>query len=307
MTITPSPDYSSLITATESLWQRFGATPPIAGLHITRAVTPTSLQPICYQPSLCVVLRGKKRSALGALTLNYTAGQCLLASMHVPAHSRIIEASSERPYLAFRLAIEPHIVGELMASHASEQPHPCRSGQLLPAVRTANLFDAIVDPLKRLLQLPDTPQDLPVLQPLFMREIVWRLLNCELAAQLYDPSWQDSRMAQIGRVTAWLRQHYRQPIRVTELADMANMSAASFHRHFKAVTQVSPVQFQKNLRLQEARNLLIYEPEIAAIAYAVGYESPSQFSRDYRRLFGVSPREDRGALLSPEPTVTAII
>ncbi len=160
----------------------------------------------------------------------------------------------------------------------------------------------IIDPLQRLLALVGKKEDQQVLAPLAERELIWRLLGSNLKTALAQLGVADSYNSRINGVTKYLRQHYSKPISVAEMAAMANMSVPSFHRHFKAVTQMSPVQFQKQIRLHEARRQLLVERDISAIGYSVGYESPSQFSRDYRKYFGLSPQQDReelkGALIN---------
>ncbi len=272
--------------------QPHGQPQPLDALRITRTEQPSGIIHAVYRPSLCVVLQGAKISELGKERFHYTAGQCLLASVDVPVSARIIEASPERPYVAFSLAIDPVTVGELLIDQAQALPRV----QPRSALQTAAIPEDLFDPIRRLLKLLDHPADLPVLAPLIQREIVWRLLGSELSEPLRHLGLKESHTARIGQVAAWMRNHFDQPLRVNDLAAMANMSVASFHRHFKAVTQATPVQFQKQLRLQEARQRLLSRDDVAAVGFSVGYESPSQFSRDYRRLFGAPPRQDAQSL-----------
>lgn len=282
----------SLITLTEHLWRRHGFEQPLEGLRITYADQPSGIIRTLYRPSLCVVLQGAKQSMLGQQVFHYRSGQCLLASVDVPVTARIMEASPERPYVAFSLAIDPTIVGELLVEQATALPKVHHRA----ALQTAELPTDLIDPLTRLLGLQEHPNDLPVLAPLIQREIAWRLLGSDLSEPIRQLGLKESQTARIGRVTAWIRDHFDQPLRVDELAAQANMSVASFHRHFKAVTNSSPVQFQKQIRLQEARQRLLTQGDVAAVGFSVGYESASQFSRDYRRLFGAPPGRDQQAL-----------
>ncbi|MEJ2045086.1 MAG: AraC family transcriptional regulator [Reinekea sp.] len=265
---------------------------PLDTLRITRAEKPSGIIRSVYRPSFCVVLQGAKISELGTERFHYTAGQCLLASVNVPVSSRIIDASPERPYLAFSLVIDPITISELLI----DQLQVLSKVQPRPALQTAAIPEDLFDPIRRLLDLLDHPADLPVLAPLIQREIVWRLLSSELSEPLRHIGLKESHTARIGKVAAWMRDHFDQPLRVNDLATMANMSVASFHRHFKAVTQSTPVQFQKQMRLQEARQRLLSQDDVAAVGFSVGYESPSQFSRDYRRLFGAPPGQDAQSL-----------
>ncbi len=281
-----------LLTLVERLWQRYGSTPPLDGLRITHTEEPSGIIHALCQPSLCVVLQGTKLSTLGEQTFHYTAGQCLLISVNVPLSARIIEASPQQPYVAFSLAVDPATVSELLIDQAQVLPKV----QPRAALQTAAVPVTLLDPLRRLLELLDHPTDLPVLAPLIQREIAWRLLASELSEPIRNIGLEESHTARIGRVTTWMYDHFDQPLRVADLADMASMSLASFHRHFKAVTQVTPVQFQKQMRLQVARQRLVNQNDVAAVGFSVGYESPSQFSRDYRRLFGTPPGQDKQLL-----------
>ena len=284
--------WQSLIPLVEQCWHSYGAEQPQGNLRITRALEPVKAIRTVYRPSLCVVLAGAKQSTLGDKVFRYQAGQCLLASVDVPVSARILKASTDQPYLAFALALEPRLVAELL----NDIMHNEGDVTSPVALHTAAIPGELADPLFRLFALTNEPRDMPVLAPLVEREIIWRLLHSPLAAKLKQLGLKDSHTARIGRSAQWLRDHFEQPIRVAELAEMANMSVASFHRHFKAVTQLAPVQYQKQIRLQEARRLLLIEDDIASIGFSVGYESASQFSRDYRKVFGVAPGQDRKLL-----------
>jgi AraC-like DNA-binding protein len=294
--------FDALIPLVDRNYLRFGRETPLDGLLLNRAETPSGLIRSVYRPSFCVVVQGAKVSVLGDQSFCYRAGQGLLASIDVPVTARISEASPNRPYLAFSLAIDPAMVAELLA----EQSEALANGAPLSALTTTELDADLCGPLMRLFALLDAPRDLAVLAPLIRREIVWRLLRGGLGATLRQIGLAESHAARIGRATAFIRNRFAEPLRVADLAALAHMSVPSFHRRFKAVTTLTPLQFQKQIRLQEARRLLLVEGDVASVGYATGYQSPSQFTRDYRRLFGVSPGRDGAAMrarLTPEPAL----
>lgn len=298
--MTSLADLAQLI---ERHWHRHGRLTPIDGLLLNRADSPCGLIPALYRPSFCLVVQGGKMSMLGGVAYRYAAGQCLLASLDLPVTSRITQASKEQPCLALSLAIDPSTVAGLLV----EQPAATRDAAPVFTALTADDHDpALRDPLKRLLNLLDCPADQPVLAPMIRREIVWRLLGGSLGASLRQIGLADTHAARVGRATAFIRDHYAETLRVADLAALAGMSVPGFHRHFKAVTTMTPVQFQKQVRLQEARRRLIAAEEVARVGFAIGYESLSQFSRDYRRLFGAPPGRDAAAIraqLVPEPAL----
>ena len=294
--------FDALIPLVDRNYLRFGRETPLDGLLLNRAETPSGLIRSVYRPSFCVVVQGAKVSVLGDQSFCYRAGQGLLASIDVPVTAWISEASPNRPYLAFSLAIDLAMVAELLA----EQSEALANGAPLSALTTTELDSDLCDPLMRLFALLDAPRDLAVLAPLIRREIVWRLLRGGLGATLRQIGLAESHAARIGRATAFIRNRFAEPLRVADLAALAHMSVPSFHRRFKAVTTLTPLQFQKQIRLQEARRLLLVEGDVASVGYATGYQSPSQFTRDYRRLFGVSPGRDGAAMrarLTPEPAL----
>lgn len=284
-----------LVTARELLlrqWRRFGRTPPLDGLTLMMTEQPSGLMHSVYRTSFCGVLQGAKVSLLGDRSFRYDTGKCLIASMDLPVTAQIVEASAAAPYLAFSLAIDPAMIAELLLE---EGPAPAAAAA--PTIAVGRLEPDLLDPLCRLLALLDRPRDLPVLAPLTRREIVWRLLGGPQGPMLRQLGLADSRMARIARAVTFIREHFAEPLSVSALAAHAGMSRASFHRHFQAATTLSPIQFQKQIRLQEARRMLLAEGgEVAAIGFSIGYESPSQFNRDYRRLFGLPPGRDGAAI-----------
>ena len=284
----------SLKTRALALWRRHGRETPVPGLYVASADVPTGPIHGVYRPSVCVVLQGTKISQLGGQAYRYEEGNCLITSLEVPIRAHILDASTQSPYVAFVLDIEPAVVSELLVELARGEPIAAAG----PAAMSVHpLADGLIDPLERLLALADRPRDIPVLAPLIRREIYWHLLNGPQGAMMRQIGLADSRTARIGRSIAWVRDNYTETISVPHLAGLAGMSPATFHRHFKAATDMTPVQFQKSLRLQEARRLLLAEgTDVAQVGFAIGYESPSQFSREYRRMFGAPPGRDGAAI-----------
>lgn len=286
----PSDRLDPLKEQAAVLWRRHGRETPVPGLFL--AVSNEPLGPVhsIYQPSLCVVLQGSKISRLGGRAYRYDRGKCLMTSMEVPVQAEIFDASPHAPYVAVVLVIEPAVVADLLMEHA-------RDDQPVSAVPNAlsvhALDEGLIDPLERLLALASRPRDIAVLGPMIRREITWRLLEGPQGFMMRQIGLAGSRTARIGRSIAWIRENFTAVISVPHLAALAGMSAATFHRHFKAITAMTPVQFQKNLRLQEARRLLVSEgSDVAQVGFAIGYESLSQFSREYRRMFGTPPGRD---------------
>ncbi|ODM44605.1 AraC family transcriptional regulator [Cereibacter johrii] len=282
-------------------WDRHGRQGPLEGLRISCETAPTGPIHTVYDPSFCVVLQGAKTSRLGDRAFRYDAGKCLIASLEVPIRAEITEAAPGTPYLAFALTLDPATVADLILGQGGL---PMEPGMPSPALAVHPLTEELIGPLERLLALPARPQDIPVLAPMIRREIVWRLLTGPQGAALRQIGLADSRMSRIGRAIAWIRDHFAEPLSIERLSALAGMSPATFHRHFKAATAMTPVQFQKSLRLQEARRLLISDgADVARVGFAIGYESPSQFSREYRRLFGAPPGRDgaqiRREILAP--------
>lgn len=265
-------------------------------LTLSRSSATTELSPAMYYPLLCVVARGRKRIYLGHEEFRYDPNSYLVASLDLPVSGQVIEA----PCLGVTLALDPATLAALLL----EMP-PAGGERAAPKAMAVNPLEAdLLDPLLRLLRLLDRPEEIPVLAPLIEREILYRLLRGPRGAMLRQLALPASQLSQISRAINVLRSRYEQTIRVEELARFAGMSAPSFHRHFRAVTAMSPLQFQKRIRLQEARRLLLSRnADAASVGFDVGYQSASQFSREYRRLFGAPPGRDaarvRRALATP--------
>lgn len=266
----------------------------IAPLWLIRASEPSQPLPSVYEPCLCVVVQGRKRALLADEIYTYDPLNYLVVSVTLPAQGQIIEASPDKPYLCLRIGIDPRVIGELLIQLRQTQagrapPKPAGDRGMFLARMSAPLLDAVL----RLVRLLDTPHEVPMLAPLALREIHYRVLVGELGRRLRDLCEADSQAQRIGRAIDLLKERYAEPLRIEELANAAYMSPSSLHHRFKAVTAMSPLQFQKQLRLHEARRLMLTEGiEAASAGHRVGYESPSQFSREYRRLFGAPPRRE---------------
>jgi AraC-like DNA-binding protein len=247
-------------------------------------------------PMLAIVVQGKKAALLGDETHRYNAGQYLVISVDLPLSGFVTEATPEQPYLGFRLNLDPHRLGDLIAQTPADGLQPTGGHRQEAAVRGLFISHAdvpLLDCALRLARLLDTPQDIPMLAPMVIREIYYRLLTGEQGEAVRQIATAGSNMQRIAEVIQHIKTHFAQPLRVEALADRANMSPSSFHAHFKAVTAMSPLQYQKQLRLVEARRLMLTEQANAVTAAdRVGYESPSQFNREYTRMFGAPPMRD---------------
>ncbi|SEQ14820.1 Helix-turn-helix domain-containing protein [Solimonas aquatica] len=264
----------------------------IEAVQIIRASTPTQALPALYEPALCVVVQGRKHALLHGETYVYDPLRYLVVSVAMPIIAQIIEASPERPYLCLRINIDARELGSLLLDGGAPS-----AGAVDRGLYSAQLSEALLDAVLRLVRLLDTPEDVPVLAPLVLREIHYRSLTGELGHRLRALALVDSRAERIHRTLQLLRERYAQNLSLEQLAQTANMSLSSLHQHFKAVTAMSPLQYQKQLRLHEAQRLMLGEGlEAASAAHRVGYESASQFSREYKRLFGVPPRQQIEAL-----------
>jgi AraC-like DNA-binding protein len=272
----------------------------IPGFTLIRANSPSVPMPSVYEPSLCIVVQGRKRAVLADEVYMYDALNYLTVSVTLPAIGQVLEASENRPYLCLRLELDARLIGELLLQIGRSGVPPSTDRGLFVARTSPQLLDAVV----RLTRLLEQPRDASILAPLVMREIHYRVLTGELGYRLRELCVVDSQVHRIARAIDLLRKRFTESLRIEDLAAAAHMSESSLHHRFKAVTAMSPMQFQKQLRLHEARRLMLTEGlEAAAAAHRVGYESPSQFSREYRRLFGAPPRREietvRGGTLQP--------
>jgi AraC-like DNA-binding protein len=243
-----------------------------------------------YKPCFCIVVDGLKEVMLGQERYRYGPGDYFVASVDLPVTGQVIKASRDVPYLALKLEFTPSQILEVINESKLDVG---RKEHAKRGMFVSQIEPALTDAVTRLVSLLENPKDIPVLAPLFKKEILYRVLQGKNGDILKQIALDGSSTNQIRNVITQITNNYEKSLRVEELADAANMSVSSLHRHFKEVTAMSPIQFQKQLRLQEARRLLLLESTDAAdVAFRVGYESPSQFSREYSRMFGYPPRED---------------
>lgn len=267
-----------------------GTVEPLPGLHLHRSSNPTEPIHGVSRPCLCVIAQGSKEVLLGDSRYRYDPAHYLLATVELPTVGQVIEASAARPYLSLRLELDPALVGSVMveAGHLS-----LRNGGDVRAIDVSPLDAGLLDTVVRLVRLLGSPGEARVLRPLITREIVYRLLMGEQGNRLRHLALLGGHTDRIADAVEQLRRDFNQPLRIDSLARELGMSVSGFHHHFKAVTAMSPLQFQKQLRLQEARRLLLGEDlDAASAGYRVGYDDASQFSREYKRLFGHPPMRD---------------
>jgi AraC-like DNA-binding protein len=264
----------------------------IDGVLISRIEAPTKPATSMSGVVLALVAQGAKSLAVGDRIFQYRAGQYLVASVDLPINGQVTEASPERPALGFGLALQPSAIAELLLQ-ADPAGLPRAGNGPPPGVAVSDATAELLDAVVRLLRLLDAPLDAQVLAPLIKREILWRLITGEQGATIRQLGLADSGLVHVARAVRWIRDHYAESFRVQDVAQLSGMSVSAFYRNFHAVTAMSPIQFQKQIRLQEARLLLAARRgDVTGVGYAVGYDSPSQFSREYRRQFGAPPSHD---------------
>ncbi|XOK14358.1 AraC family transcriptional regulator [Agrobacterium tumefaciens] len=266
----------------------------LPGLKLIRCSETTLPMPVVYEPTLCLVAQGRKQAILGQTSFVYDPSSYLVASVDLPVMGSVIEASKDKPYLSMQLDLDTVELADLAIRYPSEQHAPINGpiGLLLNKVD-----EGIIDAASRLLALLDTPRDIDALSPLAKREILYRLITGVGGAAVRQIVQAGAHVNQIARSIVWIRKHFRETCSVEAGAEVAGMSRSTFHAHFKAVTNMSPLEFRTQLRLQEARRLMLSEGLDAATAgFQVGYASPSQFSREYGRVFGMSPAKHANAL-----------
>jgi AraC-like DNA-binding protein len=270
----------------------------LPGVSVVRSTTIT--EPLCgiAEPTLAVVAQGAKDTTLNGRTFTYGVGEFLVVSVDLPVIGHVTQGSAEEPFLAFVLGLRPQLIAALLLETAGAATAGPDAVDTVPfGIAVSDASPALLDAIGRLLALLDTPEDAPALAAGIEREVLWRLITGPQGATVRQIGLADSRLAHLGHAIRWIRGHYDETLHVDELAALATMSVSSFHRHFRAVTSMTPIQFQKEIRLHEARTRLLAEPgDVAGVGFAVGYDSPSQFSREYRRMFGVPPGRDASAL-----------
>ncbi|AGL15363.1 AraC family transcriptional regulator [Actinoplanes sp. N902-109] len=278
----------SALLELQSLMNRHAGQELLPAIGITTSAVETAPMPAVSDPVFALVAQGRKRTILGDTEFHYGAGEYLVVSAELPVVAHVTAA----PYAVVGLRLRPALIADLLL-----ETTPPASPPTGPAVAVSRAPDNLLDAVVRLVRLLDEPAAIPVLAPAYEKEIVWRLITGEQGAMVRQIGLADSSLAQISRAIRWIRRNYADLFRVEDAARIAGMSVTSFHRHFRAVTTLTPIQYKKQIRLQEARARLIADPhDVAAVGYAVGYESPSQFSREYRRMFGLPPSADAARL-----------
>jgi AraC-like DNA-binding protein len=264
--------------------------------RLARSSRPTEPIHSMYQPAFCVVAQGRKHALLGEEVFRYDPGHYLIYTVDLPLTFQVEEASKERPYLGFRLNLDSSLVASVMMESGFEQKKGHMSMKAMDvSPMDANLLDAVV----RLVRLLDTPVEGKVLAPLIVREIVFRLLVGGQGARFSHLLAIGADTHRISKAIGFLRENFDQPVRMDDIAQELGMSVSGFHHHFKSVTAMSPLQFQKQIRLQEARRLMLsHDLDAASAGFRVGYEDPAYFSREYKKLFGTPPQRDIAQLRS---------
>ncbi|CAI2335673.1 helix-turn-helix domain-containing protein [Vibrio parahaemolyticus] len=263
---------------------------PISGLRFSRWTTPTPPTSYTHNPSICLIAQGRKRVLLGEESFIYDANHFLISSVDLPIIANIIEASEEQPYLGLIMELDLTEISQLIIDSelAFTQAKEAQKG-----IAVGELSESLLDAFVRLAELLDEGQNIKILAPIIKREIFYRLLMSEQGTRLHQIVTAGSHSHQIAKAIDWLKNNFVKPLSVGDLASYTGMSKSSFYTHFRSMTSMTPLQFQKKLRLSEARRLMLTENlDAMAATFKVGYESPSQFSREYSRLFGAPPSKD---------------
>jgi AraC-like DNA-binding protein len=272
-----------------------GTAEPLKGIRLRRSSSTTQSVPGATVPSFCVIAQGSKEIQVGEETYRYDPFHYLLATADLPVASLIVKASKPQPYLGLVLELDPLVVGAVMLEADQTAPNPSDASAINVSPLDAGLLDAVV----RLVRLFDMPGEARVLAPLITREIVYRLLLGKQGDRLHHIAVMGGNTSPIARAIERLRKEFDQPLRIDDIAHDIGMSVSGFHHHFKAVTAMSPLQFQKQMRLQESRRLMLGEGlDAASAGYRVGYNDASHFNREYKKLFGVPPIRDLERLRS---------
>ncbi|HAS7000165.1 TPA: helix-turn-helix domain-containing protein [Vibrio parahaemolyticus] len=263
---------------------------PISGLRFSRWTTPTPPTSYTHNPSICLIAQGRKRVLLGEESFIYDANHFLISSVDLPIIANIIEASEEQPYLGLIVELDLTEISQLIIDSelAFTQSKEAQKG-----IAVGELSESLLDAFVRFAELLDEGQNIKILAPIIKREIFYRLLMSEQGTRLHQIVTAGSHSHQIAKAIDWLKNNFVKPLSVGDLASYTGMSKSSFYTHFRSMTSMTPLQFQKKLRLSEARRLMLTENlDAMAATFKVGYESPSQFSREYSRLFGAPPSKD---------------
>ncbi len=271
--------------------QQFFSTPgvtetEIEGLSVVLRTAPTQNQHCFYKPMAMVVLQGKKQAVIGSEKFTYNENQLVVTSIDMPAVGSIVEAGPEKPFMTLVLDLDSYLISQLLSESHFLHHETARRGM---GITEAD--EALLDAFYRLISLADHPARQKIMAPIILKEIYFLLLTSPLGDIISSVNTKGSHNNQIAHAVAWLKENYRQPLKINQLAQKFNMAESSFYRHFSKVTSLSPLQYQKRLRLHEARRLMLAENfDAANAAYEVGYESASQFNREYKRMFGMPPR-----------------
>ena len=285
-------------TRQQELSARVARLAPFDGTHqsvmpslaLMRSSVPTVCMPTIFQPCLAIVVQGRKSALLNDEVFHYDPLNYLVVSVTLSGMGQVLEATHEHPYLSLRLNLDLEEIARLVLELGDRGASPAAADR---GLFVARLDEPLLDAVLRMVKLLDTPEDIGVLAPVVQREIYYRLLRGELGSRLVDLAQCEGGNHRVVRAIEWLKQHYAVSLRIEELADAVHMSPSALHHRFKAVTAMSPLQYQKHLRLHEARRLMFADGiESATAGHRVGYESASQFSREYRRLFGAPPRSE---------------
>ena len=267
--------------------------PLLPGLKTSSIASPTEPTGTLAQSMLAIVAQGAKRTVLADRVYAYRAGQYLISAVDLPVTGQVTEASRERPFLGLGIPLKESIIAALVLENGPGDVADNADSGLVTADADEELIDAVV----RLLRLLDHPRDFAVLGPGIEREIHWRLMNGPHAALVRRIGVSDSRVSLVRSAVRWITDHYDRAFRIADVADHVGVSEATLNRHFRAITAMSPLQYQKQIRLGRARAALMAAPDdIAGVGHAVGYDSPSQFNREYRRMYGVPPGQDAARL-----------
>jgi AraC-like DNA-binding protein len=282
-------------------------TTSIDGLLMSKVTTgPAIPEYSLTAPLLVFMAQGGKQLLLGDRTYEYRAGECLVVTADLPVTGHWIGTSEANPALALALVLRPAAIAALLLETTAVRR--ARTPPDASAMATCEASADMLDAVARMLRLLDQPADAAVLAPLIEKEILWRFLTGPQGDTLRQIGLADSDLTHVSRAIGWIRDNYAEPMRVDDLAGLSGMSASAFHRNFRAVTAMSPLQFQKRIRLQQARSLLLAHPrDVAGIGHLVGYDSPSQFTREYRRLFGAPPGQDAARLRTDAEPVASFI
>jgi AraC-like DNA-binding protein len=285
-------------TRQQELSARVARLAPFDGTHqsvmpslaLVRSSVPTVCMPTIFQPCLAIVVQGRKSALLNDEVFHYDPLNYLVVSVTLSGMGQVLEATPEHPYLSLRLNLDLEEIARLVLELGDRGASPAAADR---GLFVARLDEPLLDAVLRMVKLLDTPEDIGVLAPVVQREIYYRLLRGELGSRLVDLAQCEGGNHRVVRAIEWLKQHYAVTLRIEELAEAVHMSPSALHHRFKAVTAMSPLQYQKHLRLHEARRLMFADGiESATAGHRVGYESASQFSREYRRLFGAPPRSE---------------